>query len=34
MAIKLAHDGVSDEIIDRVLVVQDNDELALAIKKC
>lgn len=33
MAIKLAHDGVSDEIIDRVLVVQDNDELALAIKK-
>ena len=33
MALKLAHDGVCDEVIDRVLSIQDNNELASAIKK-
>lgn len=33
MALKLAHDGVDDEIINRVLIMQTNNELASAIKK-
>ena len=33
MALKLSHDGVCEEVIERVLSIQDNNELDSAIKK-